>query len=253
LKDWDINIYRGILTGYNEAFIVSEGTRNEILANCRNDDERKRTDELIRPILRGRDIKRYSYEWAHLYIIATFPSRHYDIEQYPAVKKHLLSFGMERLEQTGKTHIVNGEKIVSRKKTHNKWFETQDQIGYWDDFSKPKIAWADIATEPSFVLTDKVVYMNNTCYMITGAPDGLIGFLNSKLMQFYFPSIAPGLGENGCRYFKQFVEMIKAPQTPQLYQQIEAFLAGKNYNEIDKILCSFYDLTRTEMDYLISM
>ena len=83
------------------------------------------------PILRGRDIKRYGYNWAGLYLIATFPSRHYDIEQYPAVKKYLLSFGIERLEQTGKVHNVNGEKIKARKKTNNKWFETQDSISYW--------------------------------------------------------------------------------------------------------------------------
>ena len=92
LKDWDINIYRGVLTGYNEAFIISTEKREEILANCQSEDERERTAELIRPILRGRDIKRYGYNWAGLYLIATFPSRHYDIEQYPAVKEYLLSF-----------------------------------------------------------------------------------------------------------------------------------------------------------------
>ena len=132
LKDWDINIYRGVLTGCNEAFIIDSTKRKEILSNCQTEEERKRTDELIRPILRGRDIKRYGYEWAELWLIATFPSRHYNIEEYPAVKQYLLSFGIERLEQTGKTHIVNGEKVKSRKKTHNKWFETQDSISYWD-------------------------------------------------------------------------------------------------------------------------
>ena len=78
LKDWDINIYRGVLTGYNEAFIISTEKRDEILANCQTEDERARTAELIRPILRGRDIKRYGYNWTGLYLIATFPSRHYD-------------------------------------------------------------------------------------------------------------------------------------------------------------------------------
>ena len=131
LKDWDINIYRGVLTGYNEAFIISTEKRDEILTNCQTEEERTRTAELIRPILRGRDIQRYGYEWAGKYLIATFPSRHYDIEQYPAVKQYLLSFGKERLEQTGKTYYVNGEKVKARKKTNNKWFETQDSISYW--------------------------------------------------------------------------------------------------------------------------
>ena len=71
IKDWDINIYRGILTGYNDAFIISTEKRNEILDNCQTEDERTRTAELIRPILRGRDIKRYGYDWADLWIINT--------------------------------------------------------------------------------------------------------------------------------------------------------------------------------------
>ena len=94
LKDWDINIYRGVLTGYNDAFIISTEKRDEILANCQTEEERSKTAELIRPILRGRDIKRYEYEWANLWIINThngikgkLPRIH--IEDYPAVKAHL--------------------------------------------------------------------------------------------------------------------------------------------------------------------
>ncbi len=83
----------------------------------------------------GRDIKRYNYEWADLWLIATFPSLHYDIEKYPSVKQYLLSYSIERLEQTGMVHNVNGVKIKARKKTNNKWFETQDSISYWDVLS----------------------------------------------------------------------------------------------------------------------
>ena len=89
--------------------------------------------------MRGRDIKRYSFSYADLWLIATFPSKHYNIDDYPAIKEHLLSFGIERLEQTGKTHSICGETVKARKKTTNKWFETQDSISYWDDFSKQKI------------------------------------------------------------------------------------------------------------------
>ena len=153
LKDWDIKIYRGVLTGYNDAFIISTEKRDEILANCQTEDERLRTAELIRPILRGRDIKRYGYEWADLWLIATFPSRHYNIEEFPAVKAHLLSFGKERLEQTGKKYIINGEEIKARKKTSNKWFETQDSISYWDLFFQPKICWKAVGRNLAFSMT----------------------------------------------------------------------------------------------------
>ena len=154
LKDWDIQINYGIKTGCNEAFIINTAKRDEILANCKTEEERQRTAELIRPILRGRDIKRYSYDWAELWLIATFPSRHYDIEQYPAVKEYLLSFGIERLEQTGKTYVINGETVKARKETSNKWFETQDSISYWEDFYQPKIIWKRIGSILRFCYND---------------------------------------------------------------------------------------------------
>ncbi|SFE29783.1 hypothetical protein SAMN03003324_00003 [Pedobacter antarcticus] len=105
LKDWDINIYRGILTGYNEAFIIDEKTKNDLIF------EDPKSAEIIRPILRGRDIKRYAYEFADKYIITTFPSLKIDINIYPAIRQHLMSFGHDRLRQTGDTG--------ARKKTSN--------------------------------------------------------------------------------------------------------------------------------------
>lgn len=110
LKNWPISINRGILTGFNEAFIISSDKKDELIAAD------PKSAELIRPILRGRDIKRYEYHFAELWIIATFPSKKYNIDDYPAVKNYLLSFGIERLEQTGNKQIVNGVEIRSRKK-----------------------------------------------------------------------------------------------------------------------------------------
>ena len=215
LKNWDINIYRGVLTGCNEAFIISTTKRDEILANCQTEEERKRTEELIRPILRGRDIKRYGYEWAELWLIATFPSRHYNIDEYPAVKQYLLSFGIERLEQTGKTHIVNGEKVKSRKKTHNKWFETQDSISYWEDFNKPKIIYPDICTFLSFELDTSCFYLSNTAYfLITEKEEHLKYFLrvlNSSVMDWYYRTLSVQLGEKAVRMFSIYVLNIPIP------------------------------------------
>lgn len=119
LKNWDINIYRGILTGYNKAFIIDKETKDRLIAKS------SKNAEIIRPILRGRDIKRYRADFADLWIIATFPSMHYNIDNYPDIKEYLLSFGYNRLKQTGD----NG----ARKKTNNQWFETQDSISYWEN------------------------------------------------------------------------------------------------------------------------
>ena len=216
LRDWDINIYRGVLTGYNEAFIVDTAKRDEILGNCKTEDERKRTAELIRPILRGRDIKRYGYDWAGLWLIATFPARHYDIEKYPAVKEYLLSIGIEKLEQTGKTHIVNGETIKARKKTNNKWFETQDSISYWDDFYKPKLMYADITQKLNFCYCEEVMFCNNTTYFMTATDSSLLPqimkYLNSPLMDWYYRTISVQLGERAVRMFSIYVLKIPIPK-----------------------------------------
>ena len=144
LREWDISINYGIKTGCNEAFIIPTSRRDEILAACRDEAERERTAALIRPILRGKDIKRYGYKWAELWVIATFPSRHYDIDSYPAVRDYLLSFGRERLEQTGATYRRDGMEIKARKKTNNQWFETQDSISYWEDFDEHKIIYPNM-------------------------------------------------------------------------------------------------------------
>ena len=187
LKDWDIQINYGIKTGCNEAFIINTAKRNEILANCQTEEERKRTAELIRPILRGRDIKRYGYEWAELWLIATFPSRHYSIDEYPAVKQYLLSFGIERLEQTGKTHIVNGEKVKARKKTHNKWFETQDSISYWDLFFQPHICWKAVGRNLSFAKVDSGIFLTAPASFISAGEynDYLLALLCSDVSKYF--------------------------------------------------------------------
>ena len=212
LKDWDIKIYRGILTGCNEAFIIDGAKREEILNKCKTTAERERTDALIRPILRGRDIKRYKAEWANLYLIATFPSRNYNIDDYPAVKEYLLSFGKERLEQTGKEYIVNGERIKARKKTNNKWFETQDSISYWEDFLKQKIVWAEMTNAPKFVLDNDCMFIDNIEYFLTGDNlEYIVCILNSKLYTWLFDKIcAKVMGARKWR--KQYVEVLPIPK-----------------------------------------
>lgn len=187
LKDWDINIYRGVLTGCNEAFIISTEKRDEILANCQTEDERTRTAELIRPILRGRDIKRYGYNWAELWLIATFPSCHYNIDEYPAVKQYLLSFGIERLEQTGKTHIVSGKKVKARKKTNNKWFETQDSISYWDLFLQPHICWKAVGRQLTFALVNGGIYLTAPASFISAGDNNqyILACLCSNLGRYF--------------------------------------------------------------------
>lgn len=215
LKDWDVKICRGVLTGCNEAFIITTEKRDELLAQCQTEEERQRTAELIRPILRGRDIKRYSYHWAGLWVIATFPSRHYDIEDYPTVQDYLLSFGKERLEQTGKTHTIDGVTFKSRKKTAYKWFEVQDSIAYWKDFDRPKIIYPDICQGRPFVIEKEGYYIGNTAYFISTADPSLLEYLvktlNSDIMHWYYRTLSTQLGQKAMRMFSIHVLEIPIP------------------------------------------
>ena len=159
LKDWDIAINYGIKTGYNAAFIIDNATKEELIT------EDPSSAEIIKPVLRGRDIQRYRVGWAGLWLITTFPSLQLDVDDYPAVKKHLLAFGKDRLAQSGK-NLADGTK--ARKKTGNKWFETQDQIAYHEEFTRERLFWMDLTDRGRFAYAKETMYCNNTAYMISG-------------------------------------------------------------------------------------
>ena len=255
LKDWDISINYGIKTGFNEAFIIDGNTKDELIKKS------PKNAEVIRPILRGRDIKRYRADFADLWIIATFPSLSYNIDDYPAVKEHLLSFGYDRLKQTGEPG--------ARKKTNNQWFETQDSISYWDDFSKQKIVWAELArTGNAFTYDDSSAVALNTCYILTFNSDNqnhtkhLLALLNSKLALFYMNLISSKLDETGWRWLKQFVEQlpmtIAETHLPNLISLVDDVMTLKHRglstntqeDKINAIVYEIYGLTEGEITFI---
>ncbi len=285
LKDWDIQINYGIKTGFNDAFIISTEKRNEILANCKDADERQRTAELIRPILRGRDIKRYGYDWANLYLIATFPACHYDIENYPAVKNYLLSFEEEnlrdsgydwvadnyladfckqKLSQTGKFIEIAGKRITigntpekARKKTSNKWFETQDSISYWEDFNKPKIIWKRIGSILRFSFDNKgCLGLDSTCFA-TGEHIGYLCCVLNSLMGHYLLKDSPKTGTGDLLVSVQAIEPACIPYNA-LYERQLLYLLEKQIanpsaateKEINDIVFTMYGLSPIECDYI---
>lgn len=256
LRDWNVDIFRGVLTGYNDAFIISSEKRDEILANCADESERQRTAAIIRPILRGRDIKRYGYEWAGQYIIATFPSRKYNIDDYPTLKEFLLSFGIERLEQSGREYIIEGKKVKARKQTNNKWFETQDSINYWDEFSKPKIVWGNLNTKGSYAMAPANMYINAPACMIVPGSQYLLAVLNSKAADFYIRNL--GVVRNGgfFEYKPMFVEQIPVPlPQKEVVTSIEDVFKSDTTDEtkdkqLEEIIESLFGFTDQEIVYL---
>jgi len=268
LKDWNVDIFRGVLTGYNDAFIISSEKREEILANCADESERQRTAAIIRPILRGRDIKRYGYVFADQYLIATFPAKQYDIDDYPALKDYLLAIGIERLEQTGEEHIVNGERIKARKKTNNKWFETQDSISYWDLLSQPKIVWGEISDKTKFCLDREGKYVPEaTTFMLSGERlTLLLAFLNCSVSEYMFSTIGTTTGVGTVRWKKFKIEQLYVPRridetTAQaIEEQCERTIsitaqqgsAPEEERILNSLIYRFYGLSDSEIQYIES-
>ena len=277
MKDWDINIYRGVLTGYNDAFIINTEKRNEILSNCHNEDERKRTAELIRPILRGRDIKRYGYDWADLWLIYIpwhFPyqfdesiqgasekaERAFE-EQYPTVYAHMLQYK---------------EPLSKRNKAETgiryEWYAMQRWgAKYWEDFSKPKVVYMEIQTDnpeegypfPCYSYDENWCVVLNTAYIMSSDsidPKYVLGILNSCLGKFLVKLYVTQLQERQFRMLSQYV--MKFPivkptknQENEMIRLVEIALSHKGTDvekEIDKLAFEIFHLSESEIDYLLN-
>jgi hypothetical protein len=261
LKDWDIQINYGIKTGFNDAFIINEESRAEILSNCLTEEERKRTAELIRPILRGRDIKRYGYNWKHLYIINThngvkgkLPRIH--IEDYPAVKAHLDQYW---------------DKIERRADQGDTPYNLRN-CAYVEDFSKPKVIYMEIQTDnpqmgypfPCFSYdNNKCVVLNTAYIMCSRTVDTriILATLNSSLGKILTKFYVTQLQQRQFRMLAQYVTNfpIAKPsesQAKQLIDLVEKQL--RNYSnstdeEINQMVFDIYGLTEEERKYVSAL
>ncbi|EAL8037999.1 class I SAM-dependent DNA methyltransferase [Campylobacter coli] len=239
LKEWHgLNINYGIKTGLNEAFIITTEKRNEILANCKDEAEKERTAKLIRKMLRGRDIKRYSYEWAGLWVIfipwhfpnvekpKTMLENEQDLkEQYPSLYKHLLSH-KERLSKRNK------EETGIRYE----WYCLQRWgANYYQEFEKEKLGWQRITQEPSFILEKEYILLDSMAFMVANSKNELkylLGFLNSNLIFYYFKNIGHLYSDKGFLLSNQYVEKFPIPKINSKNQN----LADELINLADDIL-----------------
>ena len=252
------DIYRGVLTGYNKAFIVDDKVRATLVA------QDPKSAEIIKPILRGRDIQRYQAQWAGLWMIATFPSLHLDINDYPVVKKHLLSYDKERLEQAGKT-LADGRK--SRKKTPHHWFELQDTCAYYEQFANEKIVWIELVNRGRFAYDESGIFCEATAFMMTGpCIKYLCAMLNSKLIHWFLQQVAPTSGLGTLRWKKVYIESIPIPKVSaeiqnSLVHPIDEILSANTVNceaelrkwegEIDRKVFELYELSQSEVQSIV--
>ena len=247
LKEWDIQINYGIKTGLNEAFIIDGKKRKELI------DEDAKSEEIIRPILRGRDIKRYGHDFADLWLINTHNGlkeeeiKPINIKDYPAIKNHLDQFYSELQKRTDK-----GDTPYNLR-----------NCAYMDDFSKQKIVWGNLNLKASYAIAPEGFFVNAPCPMIVPANRYILAILNSKIADYYIRKL--GVTRNGgyFEYKPMFIEQLPIPfisseQQKQFEEATNLLLTinndDKRYykieNEIDEMIYKIYSLTAEEADFV---
>ena len=241
LKDWNIKIYRGILTGCNEAFIIDGETKDALIA------QDPKSAEIIRPILRGRDIKRYSYEFADKWLIATHngtaTQERINIEDYPAVKMHLDSYYA---------------KIAKREDQGDTPYNLRC-CAYWDDFSKQVIAWQRITQKPTFCLTENGLVVLDSMAFLSNIKDKyknwLLAVLNSDLIYFWVKTNVHEYGNTGFRLSNQYVEQISIPflSETEMKQFIDIYgIDQYSDKKIQDFIYKIYDISTDEQLFIKS-
>ena len=251
LKDWDIKINYGIKTGYNEAFIIDDVKRKELI------DEDPRSAEVIRPILRGRDIKRYSYDFANLWLINTHNGikekdiKRVEINDYPAIKKYLSQFYLQLEKRTDK-----GDTPYNLR-----------NCAYMEEFYRQKIVWKIIGSNINFLIDSNGYFYNNAANILTSTSvslEALIAFLNSKLFEWYFKKIIfIEVEGGGIQMFNTVMEKIPIPiinseKKDKLIKAVNKLLKFKLAkdcietldNEINIMIYELLNLTKEEIEFI---
>ena len=238
-------IYRGVTTGLNEAFVINEAKRQELI------EEDPRSAELIKPWLRGRDIGRWKPDWAGLYVI--FTRRGVDIDEYPAIQSHL-SWWRADLEPKA----TSGQQGAGRKPGDYQWYEIQDSVAYCDEFAHPKIVWKKTSFSPAFLFDTSGAYLSNTLHFIAGADAWVAAVMNSSLMEWLMalsmnilrggyieltPTridsfMIPSLQESTCAALQLLVDEIRHGESHERVGVIE--------RETDKVVFDAYGVSSSE-------
>lgn len=247
LKDWEININFGIKTGFNEAFIIDEATKNLL---CEKDSK---SLEVIKPILRGRDLKKYGYTFVNLYmIISKFKDNENFSRNYPTVQNYLSKYEV-KLKNRGQ--VLNGQ---------HHWLELDNNPTdkYFSLFDKPKILWGEISDKAKFSFDETDFYAEATLFIMTGKNlKYILAILNSKVSEWYFAQISTTTGMGTNRWKKYKIEQFPIKQISESAQQpfiqlVEKILSMKQIDpqantqifedEIDNLVFDLYGLSAAE-------
>jgi len=244
----DLNINRGITTGANDIFIIDTKIKDELYS------EHPNSAEIIKPLLKGKDIKRFYPNNSGEWII--FTRRGVDVEKYPAIKKYLLK---------SKNELEPG---IGRKKGTYKWFEIQDNTAFYKEFEKEKLIWTRLSNINSFAISTNMEYSLDSTSFATGRNlKYYCAILNSKAVYFYFKLGSVIWGKDGIKWFGDFFDNIPIPIIPETKQKPFIKLVDKIIelkkadlkadtteieNKINSMVYQLYDLTPAEIQIVES-
>ena len=260
LKDWDIQINYGIKTGYNDAFIISTAKRNEILSHTADyvagqaekdyssTGEYARTAALIRPILRGRDIKRYGYNWAELWLINTHNGvkengkvkiPRIDINDYPAVKAHLDTYW---------------DKIKNRADQGDTPYNLRN-CAYIDDFNQPKICWKAVGRNLAFAIVEAGIYLTApACFISAGIHNEyILAFLCSNIGKYFIYKNSDTTGAGDIMLNIQSLIRFPIPLPSAYLGQIHSAIDKQDDAAINEIVYAIYNFTEDEQKQIESI
>ncbi len=251
LKDWDIRINYGIKTGFNDAFIIDGAKRKELIA------EDPKSEEIIRPILRGRDIKRYGYDFADLWLINTHNGvkekgiKRIKIEDYPAIKKHLDQYYPQLEKRADK-----GETPYNLR-----------NCAYMEEFYRQKIVWKAVGRNLTFSLLEEGSFLTAPASFITSDFNPyILAFLSSSFGKFYIYNNSDTTGAGDIMLNIQSLEKIPIPKPTKeierkINENIEKILSYKKYgiittefeSEINQVIYGIFQFDKNEIKFIESV
>ena len=248
LKDHSIVMNRGFLTGLNEAFIIDEATKDKLLT------QDKKNLEIIKPIVRGRDLKKYSYEFSKFYLLNT----HNGLK-----KKNIARINVEQDYPTIYSHLTKYLPQIELRQDKGEHWSNLRNCAYLEDFDKPKIIWGEISDKPKFAYDEDNYYAEATTFIMVGDNlKFLLAILNSKVSEWYFNQISTttGMGTNRWKKYKIELMPVKVPTKDQ-QTKIESIVTkiieakkkdpaadtSKWEKEIDEMVYKLYGLTEEEI------
>ena len=241
LKDWDLTIFRGVTTGCNDAFVIDTATKEALVAAD------PKSAEIIKPVLRGRDIRRYQADWAGLWLVNA--RKGIEIDTYPAVYGHLQGYRDQLSKKTGA----------------NQWYEFQgspsDRLNAL--FQEEKLVWMDLTERGRFAYDAGDMFCVNTVFVMSGESlKYLCAVLNSSLITWFMGNTALNSGMGVTRWIGFTVSQIPVPQISAAEQAplvalVERILAAKAADlpadtgdlerELDGLVYGLYGLTGEEV------